>query len=188
MTGVAGSSARAIGRASNGRLIASATTRASATAGACCGLGEPGSGAAERGQRMRANARGELRAHRSGHGERSDKPEQIGVPAMGERHMAQRQQQQHPRQRQPDIGRQAERDQPQQPDFQRLELLEIGPRHSIKDDCNAGIAISRNRLDQAGEAVRASRARRRMARATKRPHRRTSTRARAGQAAASAAR
>ena len=66
------------------------------------------------------------------------------MPSMAERHVAQRQQQQQPRQRQPDTDREAEGDDPKEPNFERLKCLEFGLNHSPKDSCSAGIAISRN--------------------------------------------
>src|SRR5207247_8335714 len=80
---------------------------------------------AERREWHRPDQRSDARAERGGDRQRPDETEQLGVANMDERHVAERQKQQQPRQGQRGAGRKAERDYPQEPNLQRLKLLEI---------------------------------------------------------------
>src|SRR5437762_9449584 len=97
--------------------------------------------------------RSDARAERGSDYEWPDETEQLGVANMGERHMAECQQQQKSRQRQFDAGRETERDDPKEPHLQRLEFLEVRALPLAEGGLQRRHRDQLERLEEAGDAV-----------------------------------
>ena len=180
MPGSPGSSVRTIGRSSNGRLNASATAKVSATAGAAAGsarraaarlIHETGAeriAAASCGPNDPATASGPTRPRRSAWRVWASamwhSPTSTSTRVNGSL----------------DPGRQAERDQSEQHDFERLKILEIRAAPLDERGLQRRHRHQPERLDQAGDAVR-RRKRGGEREAANRPQRRASMPARPGQ-------
>ena len=75
------------------------------------------------------------------------------MPHMRQRHMTEGQQQQEPKRRQPDTGREPEGDHPQQPDLERLECLEIRAHPLVERGLQRRHHGQPEWLDKAGDAI-----------------------------------